>query len=170
MPFLLQQLWLCPRPWAAPLPIPPRGKPAPSKPTVALVNLRGQKSIPWEGSVVVPAKIENLGCPYSRQVRCWRQSGNHLLALSFSAFDPGADITLRHPGHAHALIYALAPDEIIGNLTPPSLTRRPSLQARAARARDRDRRCAASIDFGLRRSACGRPDLRRRAGSGRYRI
>jgi len=49
-------------------------------------------------------------------------------------------------------------------------TPRPSSPARAALGRDRDRRCAASIDVGLRRSACGRPDPRRRAESGRYRI
>ena len=53
---------------------------------------------------------------------------------------------------------------------PARVTPRPSSRARAAPGRDRDRRCAASIDVGLRRSACGRPDLRRRAGSGRYRI
>jgi hypothetical protein len=46
---------------------------------------------------------------------------------------------------------------------------RPS-RARAAPGWDRDRRCAASIDSGLRRSACGHQDLRRRAGSERYRI
>jgi hypothetical protein len=50
------------------------------------------------------------------------------------------------------------------------VTPRPSSRARAELGRDLDRRFAASIDFGLRPSACGRPDLRRQAGSGRYRI
>jgi hypothetical protein len=27
--------------------------------------------------------------PWSLYVRCWGQSGKHMLALSFSAFDPG---------------------------------------------------------------------------------
>jgi hypothetical protein len=57
----------------------------------------------------------------------------------------------------------------LGNGVNPRVTPRPFSQARAARAQDRDRRCVASVDVGPRRLACGRPDLRRRAGSGRYR-
>jgi hypothetical protein len=57
-----------------------------------------------------------------------------------------------------------------GSRPPARVTPRPSSRTRAPAGRDRDRRCAASADSGLRRSAYGPPDLRRRAGSGRFRI
>src|SRR5262249_21179776 len=51
-----------------------------------------------------------------------------------------------------------------------AITPQPSSRKRAVRDRDRDRRCVASIDVGLRLLACGRPDPRQRAGSARCRI
>ena len=45
-------------------------------------------------------------------VRCWGQSGKHLLALSFSGFDPSRTSAIGHPGQPHALIDALTLGEV----------------------------------------------------------
>ena len=56
------------------------------------------------------------------EFRCWVNSGKHLLAVSFSGFDPTATSPLRHPGHAQALIHAFAPSKEIRIVAEPDST------------------------------------------------
>jgi hypothetical protein len=99
---------------------------------------------------------------------CFREKSGHRILSASSRFMTRSRLDSLPAAATQLLMPSLGSAPSGGPF--PRVTPQPSSRALAALGWDRDKRCVASIDVGLRRLTCGRRDLRQRAGSGRWRI